>query len=148
MPTSNPYPERAIASFLLVGAMGVALFFVGPPVKSQSAETPIIAQDDPDEPTGRAGRVTREPSSPSTPTWNAPPGDRAYDAVISEAAMSRRAVTPAARTSAAPGPTQGTSAPVQAEPTPDPSVTPAPGSGLLTCATPVVVLNELLCSSE
>lgn len=145
MPTSNPYSERAIASFLLVGAMGVALFFVGPPAKSQSAGTPIIAQEDPDEPTGREGPATPEPS---TSTWTAPPGDRAYDAVISEAAMPRRAETPAARTSAAPGPTQGTPVPVPAEPTPGPNVTPTPGPGLLTCATPVVILNKLLCSSE
>lgn len=157
MSTSNPYPERAIASFVLVGAMGVALLFIGSPDRDRGANSGIIAQDQPDRPTGQAPRSTTPtptlapspnpdstPVSRFTPQVNAP----SYTAVFSEAASRHQAETPATPTSAAPTPTQAPSSP-------EPGPTPDGDQGSLLdveldvevhpCATSLLLLNELLC---
>lgn len=141
MPTSNPYPERAIASFVLVGAMGVALLFVGAPAESR-AQSPVIAQDEPEEPRSHVpAQAPASPGAPAVATPSAPP-------VFSEAAARHGVETTMSPTSSAPETTQGALLPAPAAPVPAEETPPDEDPGLLTCATPVVILNKLLCSSE
>jgi hypothetical protein len=142
MPTTNPYPERAIASFLLVGGMGVALLFTGPPVASNSSQTPLIADQKPDDPTGRAGQT--HPRIPAPAAAEDPGVVPGHDYVFSEAVVPRAAETPAVSTSAAPGPTQAVPAPVPAVPTP--VVEPNTGLGVVVCPIVGNVL-DVICSN-
>lgn len=131
VPTSNPYPERAIASFLLVGAMGVVLLFVGTPAEEAGARSNVIAEERTPEPKPRPSPVVPDRLTPAVVTVS-PSGP-----VFSEAAVNRRAETPATPTSAAPEPTQ-------AGPTPDPVPTPAPE--LRICPLPLDLLNKVVCT--